>query len=126
MATLERVVRCVVPPPSRENPALPAAVDGVLLRALAREPKHRYPDMAAFDEALGTLGVKDDDARQALAEAVTEARFSTPTDEHAGLPEVAASVSAGSGAPAWAWYAAAAGAGVAFGTALVIALRALT
>lgn len=35
-------------PPSRRNPALPAPVDAVLLRALADDPADRYPSVAAL------------------------------------------------------------------------------
>jgi serine/threonine protein kinase len=44
------------PPPSRTNPRLPRAVDAVILRGLAEEPKDRFPSVkefaAAFDLAL--------------------------------------------------------------------------
>jgi outer membrane protein assembly factor BamB len=35
-------------PPSERQPMLPAAVNGVLLRALAKQPEARYPSAAAF------------------------------------------------------------------------------
>ncbi len=43
------------PAPSSQRPAgtLPAELDGVLLRALERDPERRWPDMASFAEALG-------------------------------------------------------------------------
>jgi hypothetical protein len=42
-------------PPSALRPAgsLPAELDGVLLRALEKDPAKRWPDMAAFGDALG-------------------------------------------------------------------------
>jgi len=42
------------PPPSLHalNPRLPTALDGVLTRALAKEPAQRYPSVAAFAAAL--------------------------------------------------------------------------
>jgi serine/threonine protein kinase/outer membrane protein assembly factor BamB len=36
------------PPPDERQPALPAAVNAVLLRALAKAPHKRYPSLAAF------------------------------------------------------------------------------
>jgi outer membrane protein assembly factor BamB len=48
------------PPPNERRPALPAAVNAVLLRALSKEPDERYPSLAAFV----------DDLRAALAEPV--------------------------------------------------------
>jgi Protein kinase domain len=41
-----------VPPPTSFNPALPAPVDGVMLRALAKNPRERYASAA---ELMGTL-----------------------------------------------------------------------
>ncbi|HEV2460883.1 MAG TPA: protein kinase [Ktedonobacterales bacterium] len=42
------------PPPRTFNPALPPAVEAVLLRALAKDPAQRYPTVAAFAQALRT------------------------------------------------------------------------
>lgn len=42
------------PPPSERQPALPAAVNDVLLRALAKSPHERYPSLAAFIADLRT------------------------------------------------------------------------
>ncbi|MEO7003703.1 MAG: protein kinase, partial [Ktedonobacterales bacterium] len=39
-------------PPTRVNPALPPAVDTVLLRALAKEPAQRYPQVIDFARAI--------------------------------------------------------------------------
>lgn len=40
------------PPPTEHRPTLPAAVDAVLLRALAKAPHDRYPSLGAFIEDL--------------------------------------------------------------------------
>jgi TonB family protein len=42
MAVLELVRKADVPPPSRINPDVPAALDQIVLKALAREPEDRY------------------------------------------------------------------------------------
>lgn len=39
-------------PPSSINPRLPASVDSVILRALAKSPQDRFPSVAAFAQAL--------------------------------------------------------------------------
>jgi serine/threonine-protein kinase len=52
MVTIRRVRECQVARPSELNAGLPARVDDVVLRALAREPKDRYPDAAAFRLAI--------------------------------------------------------------------------
>jgi eukaryotic-like serine/threonine-protein kinase len=47
------------PPPLRSlRPDLPAAVEQVLLRALARQPTDRYESLDAFARALGETGVQ--------------------------------------------------------------------
>ncbi|MBX5450308.1 protein kinase domain-containing protein [Thermogemmatispora sp.] len=40
------------PPPSSQNPALPPAIDRVLLQALAKRPEERFGSVAAFASAL--------------------------------------------------------------------------
>lgn len=41
-----------VAPPSSLNPAVPAALDAVVLKAMARDPAHRFADCRAFAVAL--------------------------------------------------------------------------
>ncbi len=41
-----------VTPPSRVRPSIPREFDDALLKALHRDPAHRYPTMAAFGSAL--------------------------------------------------------------------------
>jgi serine/threonine-protein kinase len=47
------------PPPSSVNPAVPSALDAVVLRALEKDPADRYPDadqfIAALEAAKGTI-----------------------------------------------------------------------
>ena len=50
--TIERVRRCDVPPPSLQNPAVPPALDAVVLRALARNPHARWQSAADMADAL--------------------------------------------------------------------------
>jgi eukaryotic-like serine/threonine-protein kinase len=53
LAVLERVRAAEVAPPSRHHPAVPPALDALVLRALAREPAERFPWASALAEALG-------------------------------------------------------------------------
>jgi serine/threonine-protein kinase len=52
LAVLERVRAAQVRPPSERNPAVPPALDGVVLRALAREPVERFGWASELAEAL--------------------------------------------------------------------------
>jgi len=49
---LEKHAREPAPPLHARRPDLPAAVDGVLARALAKRPAERFPDVAAFAAAF--------------------------------------------------------------------------
>ena len=50
-----RAVRDDPVPPRRLNPALPAGLEAVLLKALEKDPRRRYPDAAALAEDLRRL-----------------------------------------------------------------------
>ena len=50
--TLARVRECIVAPPSRLNPQLPAGVDQIVLKALAKNPADRYATAQEFRLAL--------------------------------------------------------------------------
>jgi eukaryotic-like serine/threonine-protein kinase len=52
LAVMERVRAAEVAPPSESNPAVPAALDRVVLRALAREPEARYRWASELRDAL--------------------------------------------------------------------------
>jgi serine/threonine-protein kinase len=69
LVRLRRVRACRVDAPSSRAAGVPAAVDAVVLRALAREPEARWPDAEAFRWALeeAALGAGLDAGREALA-----------------------------------------------------------
>lgn len=50
--TFESVRQCKVPRPSEVNPAIPAPLEQILLRCLARSLDDRYPSAASLAEAL--------------------------------------------------------------------------
>jgi serine/threonine-protein kinase len=52
LQTLARVRECNVPPPSRINPQLPAGVDQIVLKALAKDPAARFSTAQEFRLAL--------------------------------------------------------------------------
>ena len=51
--TLEKVRAAKADPPSRINPEVPAQLDQILMRALAREPSERYQSATQFADDLG-------------------------------------------------------------------------
>lgn len=48
----QKIVSTEAPPPGKRNPALPAKLEEVILRALARDPSRRYQSAALLGEAL--------------------------------------------------------------------------
>ena len=50
--TLNRIKAVDVPLPSTLNPAVPARMDEIVMRALSRDPAERFPDARAFQQAL--------------------------------------------------------------------------
>jgi serine/threonine protein kinase len=49
---LRRVLMCDVPPPSRDNAAVPDALEKIVMRALAPDPAARFADMRALEMEL--------------------------------------------------------------------------
>ncbi|MEL5990993.1 Stk1 family PASTA domain-containing Ser/Thr kinase [Microbacterium phosphatis] len=58
--------------PSHVNETAPAAFDPVVLRALAKEPSQRFPDAAAFREALDAASDGKAPSKRALGALTTE------------------------------------------------------
>jgi class 3 adenylate cyclase/predicted ATPase len=52
LSVIYQVGTAAVPPPSRFRPDLSPALEGVLLKALARQPRDRYPSVGEFAAAL--------------------------------------------------------------------------
>ncbi|MFN7131018.1 MAG: protein kinase domain-containing protein [Myxococcales bacterium] len=50
--TLAAVTECRIPPPSAANPRVPKELDPIVMRALARERRDRYPDLRGLQSAL--------------------------------------------------------------------------
>jgi serine/threonine-protein kinase len=83
------------PPPSRTRPGLPAAVDRVVMRCLAKERGDRYPDMSAL---RGELAALSQELRGVVAYAPSAAIPATQVP--AGQPQP--SPSAAPPGPGWA------------------------
>lgn len=71
-----------LPPPRQYVPNLPLAVENVLIKALARDPKNRFKDMREFSAVLGRL-LLNADAPRMLAEPLTDETVSS-TFENTG------------------------------------------
>ena len=51
-ATLEQIKNCELDPPSAKNPAVPPALDAILMRALAKSPDDRFSRAGEMAEAM--------------------------------------------------------------------------
>ncbi len=88
--TIERVRRCEVPRPSLQNPAVPPALDAIVLKALARNPADRWSDAAdmanALDDIVHASRFQPTHLAQLLYDLFpTEAGGSRPTAPHTTL-----------------------------------------
>jgi serine/threonine-protein kinase len=91
LAVLERVRVAQVRPPSERNPAVPAALDAVVARALAREPAGRFAWASELADALRPHCAPD--GRAALAQELAarfQAELAEERDRGARLPPLAA------------------------------------
>jgi serine/threonine protein kinase len=52
IATIEKIRKGEIPPPSSINTLLPKTIDAILLKTLARKPEERFQNAGEFEEAL--------------------------------------------------------------------------
>ncbi|MEW6730123.1 MAG: serine/threonine-protein kinase [Acidobacteriota bacterium] len=76
--TIQKQLFSLPTPLQMLNPAVPIAIQEVVMCALAKSPAHRYPDMAAFWEALATARAEYE---QTLAARRQEASREQPSSE---------------------------------------------
>ncbi len=84
------------PVPSTLNPRLPAAIDAVLLRAMAKQPDERFPSAIAFARAFQQAVQSGGELHATLA--IGQAEAETGTTRHLTLPggrQVSVTVPAG-------------------------------
>jgi serine/threonine-protein kinase len=92
--TLIRIHEAEIAPPSRRNPSVPAALDEVVLAALARDPERRIPTARAFREALEYVADRAGMRFSARDVADWRARIATTEDpwgSRTSLPNVSSS-----------------------------------
>jgi hypothetical protein len=52
LETFDAVRQCRVPRPTEFNPAIPPALEAILLKSLARDADERYASAGAFNDAI--------------------------------------------------------------------------
>jgi tRNA A-37 threonylcarbamoyl transferase component Bud32 len=69
VAVAYQAVREIPPPPSTHNPRVPAALDAIVMRAIAKDPAGRYPSATEMRSALlsADRAVRDPEATVAIA-----------------------------------------------------------
>lgn len=93
----EAVLEDPPPPPSGRNPDLPAAVDRVLDRALAKAPADRYDSAAALGRALERLAGVGDDAGGTPGSGLDRDREATEPPSESSGGSAAGTTTAGAG-----------------------------
>jgi len=76
--------------PSTMRPEVPAALDSIVLRCLAKRPAERYADAGALEEALRRWRTATDDATVTIAAVPADATAVLPVVAAATIPEPAA------------------------------------
>jgi eukaryotic-like serine/threonine-protein kinase len=100
--TMRNVLERPVPPPSTQRAEVPAALDFVVLRALEREPKRRYPDAKTMADELEAVLQEARFAPRAMTRMLDElfGAASSQVDLHVPEPAVVAGAgSVGNGVP---------------------------
>ena len=98
------------PPLSTGIRPIPAALEAVVMQALARDPAQRYPDAAAFAQALRSWQSQEETAAMVAPAVVAAAAVVPPPGEPEPVPETAAPPpyhpawpTAEEGRPWWIW-----------------------
>src|SRR5437868_7251228 len=92
--TLIRIHEAEIPPPSRRNPAVPAALDELVLAALARDPERRLQTAGAFRQGLEYVAEQSGIRFSARDVAEWRAKIATTEDpwgSRTSLPNVSSS-----------------------------------
>jgi len=72
LETLNQVKEKVIPPPSAFNPGVKPALDGVVLRALSRDPDKRYATAGEMGDELEELALRKNYSPRVLGEKARE------------------------------------------------------
>jgi len=72
METLRQVQSMPIPRPSSRNPGVKPALDGVVMRALERDPERRYKSAAEMGDELEALVLRKNYSARALARKARE------------------------------------------------------
>jgi len=93
--TIQQVQSMPIPRPSSRNPAVKPALDGVVMRALERDPARRYKSAAEMGDELEALVLRKNYSARALARKAREladqespAQKARPTPLASAAPEI--------------------------------------
>lgn len=91
LAVMNKIRSETVLPPSRQNPRIPAGVDPIVLKALAKDPNQRYATATDFEADLrtfaGTLRPADASALAGLMRQMFPAEATRASQENNGMSE---------------------------------------
>jgi len=88
LETLNNVLEMPVPPPSAQRPDVPASLDAVVLRALARDRAERYPNGQAMADDLEAVLHETGFHTRMLSDLLREAFGSDPSRSQESLSSV--------------------------------------
>jgi eukaryotic-like serine/threonine-protein kinase len=99
--TMRNVIERPIPPPSTQRAEVPAALDFIVLRALEREPKRRYPDAKTMADELEAVLQEARFAPRAMTRMLDQlfGEASSQVDLHVPDNPVAGAGSLGNGVP---------------------------
>jgi serine/threonine protein kinase len=99
--TMRNVIERPIPPPSTQRAEVPAALDFIVLRALEREPKRRYPDAKTMADELEAVLQEARFAPRAMTRMLDQlfGEASSQVDLHTPDAPVAGAGSLGNGVP---------------------------
>jgi tRNA A-37 threonylcarbamoyl transferase component Bud32 len=101
IAVMRAVLHDEPPAPSTLNPALPRALDAIVLRALAKRPEARWPDAGAFAAALAPFGAPAVPLDRSTGLENADVRAGAPRRRGARVAVAAVLLFAGAGVAGW-------------------------
>src|SRR6185503_13745471 len=94
LAVLHKVLEMPIAPPSASRPDIPASLDAIVMRALARDPAERYASAAQMARALDAFVVAADLSVEGVVHFLREVEplLNQPRPRLAALPATPADI----------------------------------